>query len=434
MKIGMFELDITPALGSIIPGSFKARLAEDVLDPLFVRSVVFRNETMGLAVASVDAVGITADVSQRVREMVCSRIPMQPEQVLVMATHTHGGGPVLTWGDYVVKNDSYLDFLVHKIADSVVLAWNKSEESELLLGKEILENACFIRDYRMKDGSFKTHGSSVVEEMLEPLTTIDPEVLVMAVRREGEYVGAVVNFATHPASVANTQITGDYISILCAELKRAYGPNFVTVFINGACGNINNSNRMDPPTCKRNHRVYVGTALAEKVVAAMDKAEPITDETLACEFGSIWVKLRKPTDEELLNAKHTLEGFGKELPAMEPGVKGYSEVFFARQKLLAAANPQVKREIQLQVFRVGPCYIFGTPIQMYVQFGKKIKAACYGPAFVSAFSNDYCGYVPTPDCFVPGIYSAKLAPTSCLEVNAGDKICHAAIAMYQKIR
>lgn len=221
---------------------------------------------------------------------------------------------------------------------------------------------------------------------------------------------------------------------MCDELKRVYGPKFVTVFINGACGNINNSNRMDPPTCKRDHRVFVGTALAEKSVEAIKKAEPLTDETLAFEFGSTSVKLRKPNEAQIMEAKEVLEAKDEELAEMEPSKPGYANIFFARQAMLMAGNLQVNREIQLQVFRVGPCYIFGTPIQMNVQFGKKIKAACDGAAFVSAFANDYCGYVPTPDCFTPGIYEARLAPTSCLEVDAGDKICDAAIAMYKKIR
>lgn len=67
-----FELDITPVLGSTISGSFGPRYANDILDPLFVRSVVFRTEAMSLAVASIDAVGVTADVTQRIRELVCN--------------------------------------------------------------------------------------------------------------------------------------------------------------------------------------------------------------------------------------------------------------------------------------------------------------------------------------------------------------------------
>ena len=63
-----------------------------------------------------------------------------------------------------------------------------------------------------------------------------------------------------------------------------------------------------------------------------------------------------------------------------------------------------------------------------------MKAACDTTAMVSAFANDYRGYVPVPECMVEGVYEAKLAPTSALEPAAGDKICDAMIAMYETCR
>ena len=55
-----------------------------------------------------------------------------------------------------------------------------------------------------------------------------------------------------------------------------------------------------------------------------------------------------------------------------------------------------------------------------------------GHAFVSAFANGYCGYVPTPECMVPGVYEARLAPTSALEPAAGDKLTEAVIGPYEQ--
>ena len=80
-----------------------------------------------------------------------------------------------------------------------------------------------------------------------------------------------------------------------------------------------------------------------------------------------------------------------------------------------------------KLFRIGSCYIFGTPCQIFVEFGKRMKAACPGYGFVSAFANDYCGYVPTPECIVPGVYEARLAPTSALEPATGDILTEAMI-------
>jgi len=72
--------------------------------------------------------------------------------------------------------------------------------------------------------------------------------------------------------------------------------------------------------------------------------------------------------------------------------------------------------------------------QIFVEFGKKIKKNCAKYSFISAFANDYLGYVPTPECMKEGVYEARLAPTSALESEAGDKICDAVINLYNKIK
>jgi len=98
------------------------------------------------------------------------------------------------------------------------------------------------------------------------------------------------------------------------------------------------------------------------------------------------------------------------------------------------ADKRTQSEVALQVLKIGSCYVFGTPAQLFVEFGKKMKAACDGLAFVSAFANDYQGYVPTPECMKEGVYEATLAKTSALEAAAGDKIADAVIDMYNRIK
>jgi len=433
MKCGFFELDITPPLGSIIPGDFKARLAQTIQDPLFVRAVAFRSESMSLAIASVDAVGITLDITQRIRERVCSLIPMEKDQIMVMATHAHGGGPTLNWGEEVVRNEAYLDMLVCKAADSIVTAWNRAEETELSAGKETLTDVSFIRVYHMKDGSLKTNPGIGNPHIDRPTTTIDPEVLVLSARNQNGYTGAVVNFANHPAIVADTRISGDYVSALSARLKEIYGQQFVTVFINGACGNINHVNPFDPETRLPGREKVVGLRLAEKVISAIDfHSAPMTDETLKTACGSVTVKFRKPSPEYLTEAKKIFDGLGDGLVSSVPGTPDYTTTFFALQAFLIQADKRTQRQLEMQLFRIGSCCIFGTPCQIFVQYGKRMKAACKGLAFVSAFANDYCGYVPTPECMVPGVYEARLAPTSALEPAAGDILTDGMIELYNR--
>ena len=435
MKCGFYEIDITPRMGSIIPGDFKARYSRAVRDPLFLRAFAATDGKTAVAVLSIDACGITLDVTERIRERVEAEAGIPRGGVMVMATHCHGGGPTLNWGEEVVIDPDYIDMLVDKATEAITRAYRGAKESDVRLGRAELHGYAFIRVYRMKDGTLKTNPSREHPDLIEaPTTEIDPEVLALGVWQDGVPVGALVNFATHPATVANDEISGDYISELCRTMKEAYGQGFVTVFINGACGNINRINPFDRDTWRKGQERVIGRALGERVMEALEGAAAMQRDTLAAVADSITVHLRKPTGEALLAAKALLEGLGDELSACKPGMPGYPPVFFAIETLRAMADKRTLRTLPLQLLRIGDALVAGTPCQLFVQFGKRIKAEIGAPCLVSAFANDYAGYVPTPDCFgEPGVYEAKLCPTSALEPGAGDAVVDGILALAQGI-
>ena len=437
LKCGFCELDITPALGSIIPGDFAARYATDILDPLCVRAVAFRNGEDDLAIASVDACGITLDTTEKIRMRVAELSEIKPENVMVMATHAHGAGPTLNWGEEVVIDEHYLRNLVEKVADAIVCAWKKAECSELFLGNGEIDDISFIRVYQMKDGSLKTNpGYKNVDKIDKPCSTIDPELYVLAAKRNDEFVGGIVNFATHPATIATTEITGDYISVLSRELKKNYGEQFVTVFVNGMCGDINHINPFDENTYKDKYQTYkrVGKRIAETTIEALKKAVLMDADELQTLTSAVEVKFRKPDTERLLWAKNWFDSLEDKLVESVPGSKNYWNTFFALQTLLIQSDKRTKRKIDLQVFKIGECFVFGNPCQMFVNFGKKIKKACGKNCFISAFANDYAGYVPTPECMKDGVYEATLSPTSALEPLAGDIVADELINMCKKMK
>ena len=76
----------------------------------------------------------------------------------------------------------------------------------------------------MKDGSLKTNPEpSEYDQIDKPCAEIDSELYILAARRNGRYIGGVINVATHPATIATNEITGDYISVLSREMKELFG-------------------------------------------------------------------------------------------------------------------------------------------------------------------------------------------------------------------
>ena len=439
MKCGFYEFEITPDLGCIIPGAFGARYAEKVLDRLFVRAAVFAGEGGAVAVATIDACGITLDVTTRIRERVAKFTPIAPENVMITATHCHGGGPTLFWGEEVVPDPAYLDILVNKTADAITISYNNAMESEVILGDEDLYGYSFIRVYHMKDGTLRTNPPKKTEADIQnidrPTTEIDPQVLVLAVKQGDQYVGAVVNYANHPAIVANKSISGDYISQLARSLKEKYGPDFVTVFINGACGNINHVNPFDPSTVVPFREREIGKALADTVAKAIENGKLMANDTIASAEKYVSAKLRKPDKQYLMNAKETFEALGDGLYDSVPGTPNYMDTFYALQAFQVMADKRTQMPLMVQVMQIGDCIFAATSNQIFVQFGKEIKEKIGGPVFVSAFANDYRGYVPTPECIgVWGVYEARLAPTSALEADTGDKIVAGILELADQIR
>ena len=119
-QAGFCELDITPPIGTIIPGYFHARYSQGVLDPLYARACVIRQGDGYAAFVTADCCGLYRCVTDEVRRRVAEQTPIPPERVMVMATHTHSGGPTLNWGEEVRIDPVYLESFVKKLADALI--------------------------------------------------------------------------------------------------------------------------------------------------------------------------------------------------------------------------------------------------------------------------------------------------------------------------
>jgi hypothetical protein len=120
----------------------------------------------------------------------------------------------------------------------------------------------------MKGGDLRTNPGVGNPDIVEPACEIDRELSVVYMLENGKPTGAIINFALHPAIVCGTKSHGDYISVVAEEMKKKFGDGFITLFINGACGNINHINPFDERTVQPGIHNVIGKKIAETAMHA----------------------------------------------------------------------------------------------------------------------------------------------------------------------
>lgn len=105
--IGASEVDTTPSLPAALDGQMHVRIAEAVESPLTAQVVVVNSQKNdGSSNTSVwvtcDLVTIPTELLELIRLSVAKRLPdLDPEKIIVNATHTHTGGVVRNgWVSY----------------------------------------------------------------------------------------------------------------------------------------------------------------------------------------------------------------------------------------------------------------------------------------------------------------------------------------------
>ncbi|MBQ9543538.1 MAG: neutral/alkaline non-lysosomal ceramidase N-terminal domain-containing protein [Clostridia bacterium] len=435
-ECGFYEKEITPPLGLLIPGYFNERPAGDVVEKLYVKSIVVRSEGETVAVAVADIECMTLRVAENAAERVNKFCGMKKENILISANHTHTGGPLFTREDHPWRDAEYESYVTKLIADCITLAYKRLVPAKLTFGVGKVTNISFVRDYLMKDGSFRTNPPRTSPDIVRPVTDIDPDLPVLFVSSEdGAPLGALTCFACHQDCVDRSDYSSDFSGSLAAEMKKLYGPDFVNVFMLGTCGDINHfdvSKPCDPP----DHYKKMGRILAGEEFRVINSSEPLTGSGVASVRDAVSVDRRKIAPERLAEAKHikatVKPAVGVKIAADNTDPDQYA-LAMANLTLGIAAMPE-KLDVTTQAVRIGDLVIYGFSGEIYSFFGKRIKKETKAKnVIVATLCNDnVSGYVPTPDLFVPGIYEA-VEGSANLVPEGGNVITDHLIALGEKI-
>ncbi|KRE36481.1 hypothetical protein [Paenibacillus sp. Soil724D2] len=430
MECGLYEMDITPPLGFAIPGYFTPRPALGIKDNLHAKAVVLGNGQSFTAIIVLDAIGIEKEEVAAIRKQVTEGTGIPASHILVAATHTHTGGPV--YRDRGPDGDEYTTFLIKKAADAAVLAYAIKRKAQIGFAKGGAEGISFNRRYFMRDGSLRTNPGYNNPDIVEPAGPIDSDVFVIRLDGEdGSPLGVITNFACHPDTIGGKQYSADYPGEISRVLKAVYGGSFVSLFLNGACGNINHLDFMHTSHPEPDAFRHMGRVLAGEVIKIREKA--ITENSLhvegRCEQLSLTV--RKPSSDELLQAEVLLRT--AEQPETCKAIPE-ADIFFARQLHTLRERQETNAVIEIQALRVGASAIAAFPCELFVEFGHNLKQRSPFPlTLIATYANGVNGYVATREAFVQGGYETRLTSRTRLAPDSGERMVEAVLGLLHQL-
>lgn len=431
---GAAERVITPRLGLQIPGYFRIRKADAVKSDLKTHAVVLDDGNTVLAVIHIDILDFQASLAKKIRKRVQEAIGIAPQNVMVAATHTHTGMPSNYFGLACARQDrKSLSHLMDMTVEAVTEAYQKRIPVSAKCGFGEEKTISFNRNYRMTDGTIMTNpGKRRPNDVVAPLAPIDQTVGVIRFDdANGTPIAQLVNFACHPDTVGGTAYCADYPGELCRIQQERFGKDFVTVYLNGASGNVNHINAewFKQPNFaldKAHHYIKMGEILSEKVFELHEQMDLMQDFSLASFSKTYRTQRRQPTDADV-------EWSTKVLQNKDATIEDQA---YAKELIALHQRPMRYATVEIQAFRIGSCAIVTLPCEAYADIALEIrKNAPFERLMVSSLTNGTTGYVVTEPAFSAGVYESLLSKyNSCLPPTAADEMADCAVKVLKKLQ
>ena len=154
LKAGSAIANITPPLGTRIPGGFRPRYAENVDDELFAKAVVIDNGTTRIAIVTCDLIAIPEKIADAAKARIADRCDIPAAHVMVNATHTHTAVAIADLLG-VDEDPGYTEWVPLKIADAVELAVWRLKPARVGFASVDEERITFNRRWHMKNGTVR---------------------------------------------------------------------------------------------------------------------------------------------------------------------------------------------------------------------------------------------------------------------------------------
>ena len=460
IKAGAAVADITPTQFPVnMPGGFTGNEAKGAHDPLTARALVLDDGKTKLAWVVIDHLSVPRKVTAEAKEIASKATGIPVENMLVSATHTHSGvsaadefvveapgGPKLS--DRQVKANVYRQVMLDGIAQAIIKAHAQLKPAAVAAAASPLPTEVFNRRWYLKSGQMqpnpfgemdkvKMNPNNSPDVLDRPAGPTDPDVSILSVQdARRKPLALFANFSLHyVGGIPPGQVSADYYGEFARLMPSRVGggEGFVAAMSNGTSGDINNipfGSSRPPRAPYEQVRIVAGETADAAWKAYREIGKHQTDVILGMRQRLVTLKYRRPTPEQVMNAKAILAIKDKAAIERLPRLaKNY-----AGSTVAAADRPEQTVDVIIQAIRVGDLAICAIPFETFAETGLELKKKSpFGRTIVVGLGNGRLGYLPTPAQHELGGYETWLG-TNVVQTDASDIIVKNLVEMMGELK
>ncbi len=434
-KAGFARVDVTPPLGIPLVGYFSHRVADGVLDPLYIDCVAVSDGTNNALVYCVDDLHLSNAFCKKAFEAITAATGVPRDRLYIHATHIHTG-PADWQRDSFSKEENRLVMLhaelrIAKLADVGRFALSNMAPARICTAKTLCRDISFIRRYRMNDGSVRTNPGLFNPNVKEPLGTPDETLQLIRFRRTGAPDIAIVNFGTHPDTIGGTKYSADWPGVVRRTFEDAVGDGVKCLFLNAAQGDVNHHYRFPPPgrAALNNERktrrnaiaIHMGRAVAGAALSVWDVCEDIPSGPVRGLVECHPMPANVPTADEIKWVEMFDAGRKKEIPL---GTMEITTLTSPGSRVRRLKNGPDHFDILVSSLAIGDSLAFaGLPCEPFVDIGRAVKERSpFRTTIITCLTNGSEGYIPSTKSHAEGGYEAL---SSRFAAPTGDRLVDA---------
>ena len=429
LKGGAASVEITPSTSQFLFGyPHVERYSNGVHDPLFSSALYLDDGCIQVVFIANDIIFVGKDLVQRARRRIAQTTGIQPEHIMMTATHTHSGPITVNYlsneADPAVPpaDRNYLEFLENQMVTSAEKAVAQAESAEI--------------------GFSTAEGAGIGTHRRDPAGPADTQVPVLMVRSAatGRHIAGMLVCSMHPTVLHedSTLISGDFPGMARTYLQEGIlGKACPVLYHTGPCGNQSPRHVTQANTFAEAQRL--GNILGQAVEKTISQLHYTAEATLGClqEF----LALPRRSFPSMEQAQVDLDRAVERLRDLRDQNAPPSEIrtaecdWFGAEETLTLSQAAAEGRLddayrsclpaEIQIIKVGPWDFVGWPGEIFVEYSLAVKNQHRNTAVISLANGELQGYIVTEAAAEEGGYEASNALFS---YRSGDilveKTCH----------